>query len=136
MAIEQLLGCWYFEQGEGPEQLRLPWGVRLTEAPLQGWPAVQALEGVRAAATLTPAGDRDVPIAYWRPLGAGDSLHLGHPGGGGLAVDVAVPPAGDSPPVLRGIVRPVGDALAPGAQGSTAEPRPVRLGRARCPELG
>jgi hypothetical protein len=131
--VEALRGCWYFEQDEAARQIRLPWGVELMLDTLEGWPAVQALEGVRRAATLTPAGARDFPLGYWRPSAAGDSVELGHPGGGGLAVEVAVPPQNASSPVLTGTVRPVGDVLRPDGPGAAIEPRPVRLARARCP---
>ena len=132
MAPEALLGCWYFERETAGEGLRLPWGVRLTDGPLRGWPAVEGLDGIRVASTLTPAGERDFPLGYWRPTAGGDSLQLGHPGGGGLVVDAAVPMARADRPVLEGAARSVGDALQPG-QASAPERRPVRLTWARCP---
>ena len=133
MQVEALLGCWYFDQERSGDQLSLPWGVQLSPDSLEGWPAVQALEGVRRATTLTPSGSRDFPIGYWRPSAAGDSLDLGHPGGGGLAVDVAIPARNASPPELTGTVQPVGDALQPGDSRRADQARPVRLTSARCP---
>ena len=133
MQIEALLGCWYFEPESAGEEARLPWGVELTADSLEGWPAVQSLGGVRRAATLTASGPRDFPIGYWRPSADGDSLNLGHPGGGGLAVDVAVPARSESEPALVGTVQPVGDVVQARASNTTRQPRPVRLTRARCP---
>ena len=131
--VEALLGCWYFEQAESTRQLWLPWGVELTPDSLEGWPAMQTLEGVRRAATLTSSGPRDFPIGYWRASAAGDSLDLGHPGGGGLAVELVVPAGSETPPVLSGTVRPVGDVLQSGEPDGMPEPAPVRLTSAGCP---
>ena len=133
MQVEALLGCWYFDQEAPGEQPSLPWGVRLSPDSLEGWPAVQALEGVRRAATLTPGGSRDFPFGYWRPSAAGDSLDLGHPGGGGLAVDLAIPARDASPPELTGTVQAVGDVLQSGDSRLADQARPVRLTSARCP---
>ena len=133
MQAEALLGCWYFEQ-EDALQIRLPWGVRLTQDSLEGWPALQGLEGVRRASTLTPSGSQDFPFGFWRLSPGGDSLDLGHPGGGGLAVDVETPAQDASPPVLAGTVRPVGDVLRSGDSSAADQPLPVRLSRARCPQ--
>lgn len=133
MELEALVGCWYFEQTDGEGRVHLPWGVQLTEDSIVGFPAVQALDGVRRAATLTSSGEQDFPIGYWRPL-AGDSLELGYPAGGGLVVHAAVPAGGVDVPVLAGTVRAVGDVVEPSDPGRTPEePRPVRLTWARCP---
>lgn len=135
-AAGPLVGCWYFERGETAESLRLPWGVELTDRPLQGWPAVQQLEGVREAGTLTPSGIRDFPFAYWRRHAGGDSVHIGHPGGTGFAADLELVPAPDDRLALEGTIRPVGDVVRPGGLPGAPESRPVRLTRAACPELG
>lgn len=129
-----LVGCWYFERGETAESLRLPWGVELTDRPLEGWPAVQQLDGVREAGTLTPSGARDYPFAYWRRHADDDSVHIGHPGGTGFRVDLEVVPVPEKGLVLEGTVRPTGDVVQPGDPGGSAEARAVRLTRARCPE--
>lgn len=124
-----LAGCYYFDRDAAAEQLRLPWGVRLLDRPLEGWPAIQQLEGVRVATTLTPDGDVDHPFGFWRPL-AGDSVHIGYPAGGGLSLRLAVE-AGR----MTGTARPVGDALPMG--GAADRPlRTVSLMHARCPEDG
>lgn len=133
MSTEALLGCWYFDQEAAPRELRLPWGVRLADEPAEGWPALQTLEGVRVAETLTPDGPQDFPIGYWRSTADGDSLEMGYPAGGGLVVHVAVPREGQEAPVLDGMVRSVGDAVEPGGQASGPGPREVRLTSARCP---
>lgn len=124
----EIVGCWYFVHDDAARDLRLPWGVRLTDEELQGWPALQQLEGVRRAATLTPSGDADHPFGYWRPL-PGDSLLMGYPAGGGLSVRLEVEPSR-----LVGTARPVGDARPLNPR--PAEERAVSLTRARCPEEG
>lgn len=122
-----LAGCFYFERDAAADQLRLPWGVRLLDQPLEGWPAIQQLDGVRVAATLTGEGDADHPFGYWRPLGE-DSINIGYPAGGGLSLRLAVEPGR-----LTGTARPVGDALP--LDGAGERPlRAVSLMRARCPE--
>lgn len=124
-----LAGCYYFERDAAAEQLRLPWGVRLLDRPLEGWPAIQQLEGVRVASTLTAQGDVDHPFGFWRPL-AGDSVHIGYPAGGGLSLRLAVETGG-----LAGTARPVGDAR-PLAGAADRPLRAVSLMHARCPEDG
>ena len=118
-------GCYYFDQqSQGARELRLPWGVRLMEQPLEGWPALAALEGVRTATTLTGTAEQNHPFGYWRPMEA-DTLLVGYPGGGGVSLHLV--PSEDG---LEGIARPLGDA-------TLAAERPryaVRLTRARCPE--
>lgn len=134
IGTEALIGCWYFEQGSAPPGLRLPWGVRLAEGPLEGWPALQARGDVRVAETLTAAAPRDFPIGYWRTTAEGDSLEMGYPAGGGLLVSVAVPRGGEEAPALDGAVAPVGDAVEPGGRASSGSgPHRVRLTSARCP---
>ncbi|HUE77535.1 MAG TPA: hypothetical protein VMM83_06295 [Longimicrobiales bacterium] len=122
-----LAGCYYFERDAAADQLRLPWGVRLLDRPLEGWPAIQQLVGVRVATTLTADGDVDHPFGYWRPMGQ-DSINIGYPAGGGLSLRLAVEPAR-----LAGTARPVGDALP--LDGVANRPlRTVSLTHARCPE--
>lgn len=123
----QLQGCFYFVQDETARSLRLPWGVRLLQDSLEGWPAMANHQGVHSAATLHPDGDRDHPFGYWRPL-AGDSLEIGYPAGGGMVMRLRV---GDDE--LAGTVRPVGDAVSLQEDGRRA-PAPVTLTRALCPE--
>lgn len=123
--------------GARASDLRLPLGIRLTDRALEGWPAVQQLEGVRVAATLTPQGERDHPFGFWRPFADGDSVHVGYPAGGGLAMDLDALPEpereGEAGVALAGAVRPVGDVLRPGSSGDP-DPRPVRLSAGRCPQ--
>lgn len=129
---QELTGCWYFAQPSPPD-MRLPWGVRLGADPLQGWPAIQQLDGVRVASTLTPDGDREHPFGYWRPL-PGDSLEIGYPAGGGAVLTLGVEAGGAA---LTGSVRGVGDARAYGTDpGTPSAGQPVRLTRAGCPEEG
>lgn len=128
-APERLAGCYYFLQDATAESLRLPWGVRLVDEPLDGWPALQQLEGVRLATTLTPEGDEDHPFGYWRPL-EGDSVQIGYPAGGGLSLRLMPEP---DLAHLEGIARPVGD-VRPLDGDAAPGPTPVRLMRARCPE--
>lgn len=124
-----LAGCWYFERDDVARSLRLPWGVRLGEDSLAGWPALERHDGTRVAATLTPDGDADHPFGYWRPLGE-DSVEIGYPGGGGYTLRVGV-----EDQRLEGTVRAVGDARGPGADDSPPPvPQPVALMRALCPE--
>lgn len=121
-------GCYYFERGAVAERLRLPWGVRLTPDTLTGWPAIQQRPGVRRATTLVgPGQDAAQPFGYWVPLDR-DSLEIGYPAGGGLLLVVAT-----GPTHLTGTIRPVGDALPPGAVEDDPRAEPVSLVRARCP---
>lgn len=121
-----LVGCFYFQQDTTGE-IRLPWGIRLLPDSLQGFPAMASYEGVRQAATLTPEGDADHPFGHWRPL-AGDSIHVGYPGGGGISLRLAT-----RPDTLSGTARGVGDA-APVNGTLDRQQHPVTLTRARCPE--
>lgn len=119
-----LVGCYYFDQDQVARDLQLPWGVRLTDRSLEGWPALQPLEHVRVASTLTGRDEADHPFGYWRPLAA-DSILVGYPAGGGL--DLHLAPGGDG---LVGTARPVGDA----GLDADRSPRPISLLHARCPE--
>lgn len=117
-------GCYYFEQDDVARQLQLPWGIRLLEGPLEGWPAVQQYEGARLATTLTGQDEADHPFGYWRPLD-GDSILVGYPAGGGLSLRL-VSDSGR----MTGTARPVGDATLEAQRPSY----PLRLVHARCPE--
>lgn len=127
-AVQDLAGCYYFERDAGAEEMRLPWGIRLREASLVGWPAMSAREGVREATTLTGRSEDDHPFGYWT-LSQGDSLEVGYPGGGGLVLRVTVDDHD-----LSGTVRAVGDVRRPGEPRTARPDRPVRLIWARCPE--
>lgn len=123
-------GCYRFSEAPANQVLGLPWGIVLEREPLaEGWPLVERFPGVRRARTLSsPTRRTDHPFAYWRPL-AGDSLEVGHPGGGGLALVLA--PTDDG---LGGRGRSTGDALRPGEAPGPRGPRPVRAERIPCPE--
>jgi hypothetical protein len=123
-----LAGCYYFAQDQVGERLNLPWGVRLLDQPLQGWPAIQQRPGVKRATTLTGHEERDVPFGYWIRT-ARDSVEIGYPAGGGLLLDLAIVDTD-----LRGSARPVGDALPPPAARPEPATYPVELTWARCPE--
>jgi hypothetical protein len=126
--LGELAGCYYFERDAAAEDLRLPWGVHFLPESLQGWPAWEEHPGVRSAVTLVNETEaRAFPFGYWRPLG-GDSLEVGHPGGGGLILRLAVEPGR-----LEGTVRPVGDVLRPPGDLPAHSPQPVALRLARCP---
>ncbi len=122
------LGCHYFVQDDVARELHLPWGVRLLDQPLEGWPAIQQRSDVRRATTLTGQGEVDHPFGYWLRTAA-DSLEIGYPGGGGILLELAIHDAR-----FRGTARPVGDALPPPAV--IPEPRayPVEMVWARCPD--
>jgi hypothetical protein len=123
-----LAGCWYFERDAAAERLQLPWGVRLLEDTLTGWPALQQRPGVRRALTLLRPGEEEpFPFGYWLPLGS-DSVEIGYPAGGGLLLELAV-----SAERLSGGALELGDAQPPPA-GPRVRPRhPVSLAWAACP---
>ena len=123
----ELPGCYYFTQDDVFRELRLPWGIRLQDAPLEGWPAMTA-RGGRKATTLTGTDEVDHPFGYWLTE-APDSVEIGYPAGGGLVLELAV----REDHGLEGTARPVGDVIEPGADGEPAA-RPVHLLWARCPE--
>ena len=119
-----LVGCYYFEQGGAAASLNLPWGFRLLVQDLDGWPALQRLEEVRLATTLTGQDEIDHPFGYWRPL-PGDSILVGYPAGGGVSLRLAPDDKG-----MSGVAQPVGDATL-----STSRPsHPIQVVHARCPE--
>ncbi len=123
-----LIGCHYFGQDSVFHQLQLPWGIRLMDRPLEGWPAMQQREGVRRATTLTGVDEVDVPFGYWI-LAAPDSLEIGYPAGGGLRLRLAIHEGRFS-----GVAEPVGDAMPPPAARAMQAGHPVELTWARCPE--
>lgn len=127
-APADLAGCYYFERNAAAGELGLPWGVRLLDRPLEGrWPAIQQLEGVRHATTLTAEGDADHPFGFWQPL-PGDSVRIGYPAGGGVSLRLAA--ANER---LTGTAQPVGDAMPLGG-GAPPSERMIVLTHARCPE--
>jgi hypothetical protein len=125
---EELAGCYYFQRDTVAESLRLPWGVRLRDVALEGWPAQADREGAREATTLTGRSEVDHPFGYWAPL-PGDSIEVGYPAGGGLLLQLGVVDHD-----LAGTARPVGDVLQPGQEPGPRPSRNVRLVWARCPE--
>lgn len=133
--LQTLVGCWRFERDEAARELRLPWGVRFLDRRLEGWPAMEGLEDVRAAATLTDSTRaRDYPFGYWRLTAAGDSIRIGYPGGGGLVADLAIERGadGDTGNGLHGAVRGVGDVVPLDSPIEADVARPVLLTRVSC----
>lgn len=127
LSAQQLAGCYYFERNDVARELNLPWGVRLTEDSLQGWPAMAARHALRAA-TLSTEGDQDHPFGYWLTIDS-DSVEIGYPAGGSLVVRVA--PDGQR---MVGTVRALGDAVPPPGVARAATAQPVMLQHALCPE--
>jgi hypothetical protein len=124
-----LIGCHYFVRDAVAEQLRLPWGVRLLDQTLEGWPAIQQRGDVKVATTLTGQEERNFPFGYWLRT-AEDSVEIGYPGGGGLVLRLAIENG-----AFRGTALPVGDVLEPPAARPERTPHPVALTWARCPDL-
>jgi hypothetical protein len=123
----QLVGCHFFVQDSVARALQLPWGVRLLDEPVQGFPAIQQREGVRRATTLTGREERDFPFGYWVRTGH-DTVEIGYPAGGGLRLDLVVENG-----QMAGHAVPVGDVVRPGAA-AERPPHPVALTWARCPD--
>jgi hypothetical protein len=123
-----LVGCHYFVQDQVAQQLRLPWGLRLLDRPLEDWPAIQQRGDVRVATTLTGQGEASFPFGYWLRT-AEDSVEMGYPGGGGLVLRLAMENG-----ALRGTAHAVGDALQPPAARPSPAAHPVALTWARCPD--
>ena len=119
-----LAGCYYFDQDAQSRQLQLPWGIRLLDRPLEGWPAVQQYGDARVATTLTGSDEADHPFGYWRSLAA-DSVLVGYPAGGAWSLRV-LPGSGR----MTGMIRALGDATL----AADRPTYPVRLLHARCPE--
>jgi hypothetical protein len=110
-------GCYQFYRDEGARVLGLPWGLELLDEPLAGgWMVTMRFPDVMKALTATsPTAREDHPIGYWREI-PGDSIELGHPGGGGGYTLLLTLDGQD----LVGRATAVGDAGAPG------QPRPTR----------
>lgn len=126
----ELAGCYRFERNAGAEELRLPWGLLLRTQPLEeGWPSMQRFDDVHAALTLESASRWvDHPFGYWRPT-EGDSVEVGHPGGGGVVLVLAPEPEGDG---LAGRARDAGDVIRPGQDVPGRASHPVRLSAVEC----
>lgn len=124
-AAPDLTGCHYFEQDAQTRALGLPWGIRLTDEPIDGWPLLEGRDA-RAAWTLTPEAERDHPFGYWLRT-AEDSLEVGHPGGGGIVLELTV-----DGQTLRGTARSAGDVIVLDGPDPSGR-RPVSLQRAECP---
>jgi hypothetical protein len=122
-----VIGCHFFVQDDAAAALGLPWGVRLLDQPLEGWPNL-ADTGARLATTLTGQDERDHPFGYWIRT-ADDSVRIGYPAGGGIVLDLALENG-----AFEGVARPVGDLLQPPAALPDRSPRPVRMVWARCPD--
>ena len=122
------VGCYQFERDAGAAALALPWGVELENEPLgAGWPLMADLAGVRRARTASGPVERDDhPFGYWRPA-SGDSIEVGHPGGGGVTLMLA--PRGQD---LIGSGTASGDALRLGAAPGARTPAPVVARRVLC----
>jgi hypothetical protein len=123
-----LVGCYQFERNQGARAFALPWGVVLEQEPLgPGWPIMADRPGVRRALTATsPTARAEHPYAYWAPA-QGDSIEIGHPGGGGVVLTLA--PSGQDligQGVAVGDVVPLGGAMGPRA------PVPVTARRVLC----
>jgi hypothetical protein len=122
-----VIGCHFFVQDDVAEALGLPWGVRLLDQPLEGWPNL-AGTGARRATTLTGWDEMDHPFAYWVRT-AEDSIRIGYPAGGGLVLDLALENG-----AFEGRARPVGDILEPPAALPDRPTHRVRMVWALCPE--
>lgn len=124
-----LAGCYRFERNPGAEELRLPWGLLVRAEPLEeGWPLMERFDDVYAALTLESASRWiDHPFGYWRPV-EGDSLQVGHPGGGGIVLVLAPREDGG----LAGRGRDAGDAVRPGEDPGQRTSRAVRLDVVEC----
>lgn len=127
-AAGALVGCYQFERNAGARALGLPWGVELQESGLgPGWPLLSDRAGARRAATATSATAReDHPFAYWAPAAA-DSIEIGHPGGGGIVLTLAVIGAD-----LIGAGAAAGDAVPLGGSLQPRAPVPVVARRVLC----
>jgi hypothetical protein len=122
-----LAGCYQLERNPGARTLGLPWGFVLEDTPLgPGWPLV-ADRGARRALTATSAtGRADNPFGYWAPA-AGDSVEVGHPGGGGVGLRL-----GRAGPDLTGRGVAVGDAVPIGGAMGPRAPAAVAARRVTC----
>jgi hypothetical protein len=128
-AASSIAGCYQFQYDAGAKALGLPWGVVLEDAALgPGWPLVSDRPGVRRATTALSATERaDHPFGYWAPA-KGDSIEIGHPGGGGFVLTLA--PSGQD---LIGRGYAAGDVVRPGQpMGAERPSSPVVARRVLC----
>ena len=126
-AVAATAGCYQFVHDAGAKALGLPWGFVLEDAPLgPGWPLVSDRPGVLRASTALTATERaDHPFGYWAPKG--DSIEIGHPGGGGIVLTLA--PSGQD---LIGQGVAAGDAVPMGGAMGPRPPSPVTARRVLC----
>jgi hypothetical protein len=125
--VGDLTGCYQFERTAEARELGLPWGFELLGGALSEWPNLP--EGRRARTRVTAERTADHPFAFWRPV-AGDSIQVGHPGGGGFALSLV-----RDGRVLRGTARAVGDAVRFGESFQPRDPRPVVAWKVVCPDV-
>lgn len=124
--VAELPGCYQFQRTAEARELGLPWGFDLLEGDLSGWPNLP--DGRTARTRVTADSTADHPFAFWRPL-AGDSIRVGHPGGGGFSLSLVRDGL-----ALRGTARPVGDAVRLGESFGLRDPRPVVAWKVVCPD--
>lgn len=127
-SVPALAGCYYFERNDTARNLRLPEGIRLTERPLEGWPAIMQRGAVKVALTLTGQGPADYPFGYWL-LEDDGSLEVGYPAGGAILLELV--PTRDR---LEGTARAHGDTERFGQENETPQEMTVRLDRGACPD--
>ena len=127
-SIEELAGCYFFEQDDEARALRLPDGIHLTPRPLEGWPAIMQRGGVKVAVTLTDQGPADYPFGYWL-LEDDGALEVGYPAGGGIVLHLE-----GTTDRLEGTARTFGDTFSYPDEDAGAREVPVTLMRGRCPE--
>ena len=120
------IGCYQFAADADAQALGLPWGFDLLGDSIEGWPNVP--DGRVALTRLTESQSTDHPFAFWQMLD-GDSILVGHPGGGGLSLRLG--PSGQD---LAGWGRAVGDVVRLGEPFAPRAPRPVIARRVLCPE--
>lgn len=125
-------GCYTLApQAEG---WRVPAAVALDTASLEGWEAFSRRhEGrvYRARSFQSLEGSPgDSPFAYWRPLGTGDSVSLGHPGAlAGMTLRMTRREG-----AIKGTLLTFTDALTPGESGRDSTT--ARVERVPCDSLG
>ena len=118
--------CYFFEQTEETASLRLPQGIRLTDRPLEGWPAIMQRGEVLEAVTLTRDGPADYPFGYW--LQDDEGVEIGYPAGGGIVLELQ--PDGGA---LEGTAAAMGDARPYGESQDGPGRVSVRLEPGACP---
>lgn len=124
-----LAGCYQFVWTDATSDLGLPWGFELLASELTGWGDVPGARDARTRVTATETSGQ--PFAFWREVG--DSVSVGHPGGGGFALMLSSVEGGRA---LIGTARPVGDAVAFGEEFGPREAREVTARRVACPPAG